>query len=375
MNERSSHKFFSIDSEIVILIMNKTLTLILSLCLIILSFNTRSQTIEVNVVETKSLANDQVIDLSGSVVAINDAQLSPLQAGLVKEVLVDAGDEVTEGQSLVTLDDTLARLRWNQAKANESSALIQYKEAQRQMQEVERLAKSQLVQQSLLDERKANVENAKANLANAKSQVELQQELINRHLIKAPFDGVIAQRNVDLGEWVSQQSQVFHLVSHRSLRLIAELPQEHLSSVSSSEKLYALVTPDVMTDKSMRLPVTHIVRVSDPISRTVELQIDLPETSGVIAGMSARAQIQLSNEKASMTWIPRSALKRHPDGGHSAFTVKSNRVQRHNVKIIKSESQRVAVSGLPEGSRVVVSGTEMLKDRQDVVVKSVMGNF
>jgi RND family efflux transporter MFP subunit len=355
--------------------MNKTTILIFTFCLTCNAFNLHAKTTEVVVINTANEDSKLVIELSGSVVAIQDAQLSPLQSGVVKDILVDAGDEVVSGQVLISLDDTLAKLRLNQVQATQNSALIQLNEAKRQLQEVEKLAKKQLVQESSLAERKAAVETARAELSNVQSQVALQEEIINRHSLKAPFDGLISQRNVDLGEWISQQSQVLLLVSHKSLRLIAELPQEHINAVKQSEKLTATVIPDAMSDKTLNLPVSNLVLISDPVSRTVEIQIDLPQDSGLIAGASARVQIKPGNTSESLTWIPRTALKRHPDGGHSVFTVTSNKVKRHLVSIVKSEKDKVAVSGLPNQSMIVISGTELLKDDQQVVTKLQSGSL
>ncbi|TQV87586.1 efflux RND transporter periplasmic adaptor subunit [Aliikangiella coralliicola] len=378
--------------------MQKAIVPIISLFFTSIALTSLAEPIQVEVFYPEQEIHKLSLELSGTVVAKQDAQLAPLEAGLVKNILVEAGDKVSAGQALLSLDDTLAKLRLAQAEANQISAQVQQQEAKRQYDEVVSLAKSKLVADSLLAERKASLASANAALSNSHAQVALQKEIVKRHTVTAPFDGVIAQRNVDLGEWISQQNQIFQLVSDKSLRLIVDLPQEHLKAISTSSDLMVLIIPDATPDQQYRLPLTNIVTVSEPVSRTLQVRIDLPEISlpetnssesdlsenalpkneqpnnqVLIPGMSARARFDLSNKDDKLTWIPRSALKRHPDGGNSVFTVNTNKIKRHKISLIKSESDRIAVTGLPNEPAVVVSGTELLKDNQTVTPVTVTG--
>lgn len=374
--------------------MQKAIVSILSLLFSSIVLASQAELVEVEVFYPKQEAHQFSLELSGTILAEQDAQLAPLEAGLVKAIFVEAGDKVNAGQALLSLDDTLAKLRLAQAQANEVSAQVQQQEAQRQYDEVVLLAKSKVVSDSLLAERKASLANANASLTNTQAQVALQKEIVKRYTVTAPFDGTIAQRNVDLGEWINQQNQIFQLVSDKSLRLIVDLPQEHLHAISQVPDLMVQVTPDVMPNQQYRLPLTNIVTVSESASRTLQLRIDLPKTSlnpgsetedtssgsaetaltnnlALIPGMSARAKFNLSSKDEKLTWIPRSALKRHPDGGNSVFTVNSNKIKRHRINLVKSESEWVAVTGLPSAPAVVVSGTELLKDNQMVATVTV----
>ena len=315
------------------------------------------------------------IELIGTVVAEQDAQLSSLESGLVKSIEVDAGDRVESGQKLLSLDDTLAKLRLSQVEADHLSAQVNQAEALRQYNEVVSLAKRKVVADSLLSERKASLASANAALTNTKAQVELQAEIVRRHSLLAPFAGVIAKRNVDVGEWIGQQNQIFQLVSNKSLRLIVDLPQEHLHVITQTQNMQVTVVPDVLPKQEYQLKLSRIVAISDPTSRTVKIRIDLPDDTNLIPGMSARAKLNLTNQDARLTWLPKSALKRHPDGGNSVFTVEANQVKRHKITLVKSELDRVAVTGLPINSAVVVSGTELLKDQQQVTaIKTNKGN-
>lgn len=374
--------------------MRRAIIPLVSLLLFSSLFVSAAEKVEVEVFKPQQEPHSVTIELSGTVVAEQDAQLATLEAGLVKALFVEAGDKVSAGQALLSLDDTLARLRLSQEEADHISALVQQQEAQRQYDEVVSLAKSKVVADSLLAERKANLASARSRVTSSQARVALQNEIVNRHTLSAPFDGVIAQRNVNLGEWISRQNQVFQLVSDQSVRLIVNLPQEHLGAISKQATLTALVIPDVMPDERYTLPVTNIVPVSEPASRTMQVRIDIPAHAGMLPGMSARARINITGDSGSgsgnamdtLSWIPRTALKRHPDGSSSVFTVHidSNKVEdanilkvkthatvkRRKITLVKSDMDRVAVTGLPIKSIVVLSAIELLKDNQSVIAIS-----
>lgn len=334
----------------------------------------QSEPTPVSVYYPKEEVLNATIDLSGNIVAKQDAQLAPLESGLVNAIFVDAGDKVQAGQKLLSLDSKIAKLQLAQVKANLKAANVQLTEARRQLDEVVSLAKRKVVADSLLAERKAALANAEAGLANAKAQMSLQQEVVNRHVLTAPFDGVIARRNVDVGEWVSQQSQILQLVSDKSLRLVADLPQEHLLALKENEEIRVIVVPDVIQNMKLELALSKIVTVSEPLSRTVQIRIDLPDKKELIPGMSARVRIELFSEAEGFTWIPASALKRHPDGGKSVFVVEGDRVKRIKVKHLRTRSNQIAVTGLPSKSAVVITGAELLRDNQLVKISKTEGD-
>ena len=133
----------------------------------------------------------QSITLSGAVSSANDAFLAPLQAGLVDKLFVEVGDHVQQGQPLLTLDSKLAELALQQAEAELEVGTVAYNEAERLLNEVDALSQQQLAAKTLFQQRKAEVANAKAELARLKATLALRKEIVARHTLKAPFDGVI----------------------------------------------------------------------------------------------------------------------------------------------------------------------------------------
>ncbi|GAA0813170.1 efflux RND transporter periplasmic adaptor subunit [Colwellia sp. D2M02] len=336
------------------------------LSLMLLSFLTLTLTlpsyaITVDVIYPKQQTVNKKLLLTGTVVAQQDANLASREAGLIATILVEAGDHVSQGQVLLTLDNTLAKIQLEQAQAVQLSAKVQYQEAQRLHEEVIELAKKQVVTNTLLAERKANRANSQALLAKATAELALQQEIVNRHILTAPFDGIIAKRTVDIGEWVGQQTSLFQLVSDQNLRLIVDIPQEYVATLQRQKAPMAAVSSDLDIQQTHRLALSKIVAISSELSRTVQARIDLPQHSHFIPGTSARAEILLPQQTMHMV-VPKAALKRHPDGSYSVFSATENKIKRYSIKVLEHLNQQVSVLGIPKGSAIIVSGNELLTE-------------
>lgn len=325
--------------------------------------------VEVEVIQPTSTSLDKTLLLTGSIEAKHNANIAVQQAGLVQSLSVDIGDSVTKGQTLLQLDDRLATYQLREFQAAVSSAQIQLAEASRLHQEVLALSKTQVVPVTLIAERKAAVAAAEALLIRQQASLGLQQERVVRHSVVAPFDGVIAQRNADIGEWVQPQTSVFNLVSNTDLRLRLAVPQEYFGQLQQGESAVRILA-DGHSRQAFDLNLSHIVAVSDAVTRTFIVLVDLPPDPQLIAGMSANASIQLSAQDEALLWLPKSAIKAHPDGGSSVFSVSNNRAMRHIVTIQQRRNDQVAVTGAPAGRSYVAKGVELLKHLDEVQVRA-----
>ncbi|MGJ8680183.1 efflux RND transporter periplasmic adaptor subunit [Paraglaciecola sp.] len=332
-----------------------------------------ANTLAVDVVIANEKAGKLEIELSGSVSALNDAKLTSLESGVVKTINFEAGDKVIKGQELIKLDDTLALIQLEQANAAKLTANVAYQEDLRLFEEIVRLAKQKVVAKTLLAERKANAANSKAKLSEASAKVKLQQEIVNRHIIIAPFTGIIANRNIDLGEWVNSQSRVLQLVSDNVLRIFIDIPQEYFKDIQNTSDIKVLVTPDTAPTESMALTINRYIQVSNPISRTFKAQIDLPTNSHLVSGMSARVRLLMPMENTTQVNLPKTSLKKHPDGSYSVYSVNNGKVKRLPITLLNSSFNTVTVEGVMDGTAVIVSGNDLLIEGQTVTTKTVEG--
>lgn len=311
----------------------------------------------------------QSITLSGAVSSARDALLAPLQAGVVEQLLVEVGDHVTRGQPLLILDSELARLAAQQAEAELAVGNVALNEAERLLNEVDALSQQQLAAKTLFQQREAQVANAKAELARLKATLTLRQEIVARHTLRAPFDGVIYQRDVDVGEWVEPTSAVLGLVSQQNKRLTIEVPQEYYAYFTHLNGAIS-IHPDTGMHDTITGKLEHLVAASGSQGRSFTAHIALPDTSDLLVGMSAEAEIMLPELENKQVWLPASAIKQHPDGGASVFAINNGKAIRELVAIIRQQGDAVLVAHAREGQLYAISGVSRLFNQASVTISN-----
>ncbi|WP_440875947.1 efflux RND transporter periplasmic adaptor subunit [Thalassotalea sp. PLHSN55] len=350
--------------------------LIFSLFVNSLSANeVKSKFTTVDVYHAEVSDTKQILSLTGTVEAKQHADLAVLQQGLVAQYFVEAGDTVSQGQKLLTLDTKLAELSLAQVKAQKAAAEAEKAEAQRLYSEVITLSKKQLVAETLLGERLSALAIADAELGRVNAELAEKKEMLARHTLYAPFAGVIAQRHIDLGEWVTQQTPVFTLVEQQNMRLNIAIPQEYFAQLNGQQNVTVKVTPDFAGATAIEARLNRLVGVANNSSRTIIGLVELPENAPLVSGMSARADLRLPASSQPLLWLPKSALKQHPDGGTSVFIVENNQAKRKLVKVVNRQGNLVSVSGADANKPFVISGIELLQHGDAVKVNLVKGQL
>lgn len=304
--------------------------------------------------------------LSGSLTAQHNANLSSRTAGLVSELLVDTGSQVSKGQPLLKLDTALAQHELAQRRAAYEAAQSLQIEQLRLVKEAEELTAQHLFPQTELAIRQAALAGAAASLQQAKANLAQQQEVLERHTLTAPFSGVIAQRHTDMGEWVALGSPVLQLVSVAPLLLDVQVPQEYFATLPNLARID--VRADMLPGITLEAQLLSTVPVGDSRARSFLARVEITdEQHTLLPGTSASAIFHFKRANNSVLIVPPDALLRHPDGSFSVFAVRDNNAYRFNVRLGRSSEQGVEVlSGLPTGLPVVIRGNEILRDGQAV---------
>ena len=142
------------------------------------------------------------LPLTGSVTTRRLSRLSPEVAGLAARLYVDEGDEVSRGDALLELDRDIAVIDRDRAAAQVAEARARLKEAMRQRDEAARLVEKKHIPPTRYEAAQAAVAMDSAALDRLKKELERQEEIVSRHTVSAPFDGVITRKMVEQGEWV-----------------------------------------------------------------------------------------------------------------------------------------------------------------------------
>lgn len=297
----------------------------------------------VNVV-TKQVKQQQLsptVTLTGSLKAQRHAQLSVLADGVITEIYAETGQYLEQGKPLLALDSALIKA---QLQANEAAVV----------------------------RAQVTVDDAKRRFTEAQANQTYQQQLLKYHQLVAPFNGVVAKRLVDVGEWVTRGQSAFELVSNDKLWLDLYMPQEHFSAVDSETAIdvYLASRPN----EAFTASVIAKVPVVDTSHRSFLLRLVLNNSDELQVGLSASAEVTLKSTAKASVIIERDALLRHPDGGFSVFTVLEGVAARQSVKVGSRMNGYVEiVQGLTADQWVVTQGNELLQDSQAVNAVSQTG--
>lgn len=322
----------------------------------------------VRVTVPRSSSIGQELRLTGTLTAERSARLSPRVDGLVSRIRADAGDRVRAGATLLELDATVATLALRRAEANTAEARVRLEEARRLLDEGRRLVAERHLPQTELGRRESEAELAAAALVASEAAQREQAELVRRHVLPAPFTGVVARRLTDVGEWVSRGDPVFELVATDRVRLDVQVPQERYASLGTDSKVTVL--SDVTPGTGFEGSIVSKVPVTDPQSRTFLVRILVEDAGGrLLPGTSATAVIGLAGRGEALI-VPRDALNRYPDGSNSVFVVVEEDgslvARERRVRLGRSAAEVEVLEGLKPGERVIVRGNETLRNGQPV---------
>jgi RND family efflux transporter MFP subunit len=326
------------------------------------------QVAPVAVAEATRAAIVDPVRLNGTVVSPRVARVSGEVEGRVARMEVALGDPVEAGAPLVRLDRDFGRLDLDAAAAETREARARLADARRRLEDGERLAADDTLPRNEVEVRRLAVRRAEARLARLETAEAYQRERLARHVIRAPFAGVVAERIAEAGEWVEPGTAVVELVATDRLLVEVPVPQRYFGAVT--EDATARLRFDAAPGRTVPAEVAARVPVSDPTARTFRLRLR-PEAEGLALtpGMSARVTLRLETGEEGIT-IPRDALVRYPDGRTTVWVVEPGdppTVAERQVRIGRSFDGRIVVTGgLGAGTRVVTRGNEALSPGQQV---------
>jgi RND family efflux transporter MFP subunit len=317
--------------------------------------------VNVTVVEQKTLS--PVAWVSGSVVSRNDSKIASEVSGRLIH-LADLGSHVKKDQVIAQLDDRTIKLRLieEQANVDNNQAKLSFENAEVKRKKI--LVKKKLIAATDLEETIANRNIAKAKLAAAQARLAQTQQDLTYSQLKAPFNGIVAQRLSNQGEYISNGTAIIRLVETANLE----------ASLFAPLTAYQYLTPNqTLTIRSPfgdeSAPIKAIIPVADARSHLMEVRLDMSKLNWPI-GLNIKAAVATGASKQVLA-IPRDALVLRRNA-ISIFRIdQENIAQQVEVSIGISEGEWVEVIGdIKAGDQIVVRGAERLRAGQKVAIKT-----
>ena len=312
-----------------------------------------------------------VIRLTGTVSSPRIANLSTEVSGFIKTLEIDKGDAVKTGDVIMTLDTELAQLSLMAANASMKSAVAELADARRRLEDGQRLLKKKNISANEIKSLEAEVDVAQANLQRYTAEKQLQQARVDRHKVTAPFSGIITNRHVEIGEWITPGDAIAELIDNNNLKIDLQAPQRAYSRIRHVVDIS--IQMDAIPGKNFPATIDTVVPSSDPGSRTFLLRAVLAEKHpDIIHGMSANGILKLDSGSENVI-VPKDAILRYPDGRITVWVIQRSgdkvTVSERRVKIGNTFDGKVSVlEGVNPGDEVVTEGNESLRDGQAVTL-------
>jgi multidrug efflux pump subunit AcrA (membrane-fusion protein) len=347
----------------------------------------------------------RTVDVVGTLAAMDQVVVSSEADGTVRGILADLGDRVKAGQVLIQLDDEKAQYSVDQQRATLARALAQYgapdpqhlpdieqtpdvqkanaelAQATRAHERASELHKRTLVPQQQLDDAKSALEAAKAgytsalqNARNLRASIQASEaamKLADRHLrdtaIRAPFDGYVERRLVNLGELVKAQMPVISIVRLDPLKVIAEIPERMAPWITDGRAVELRV--DAYRDRTFTGKVTRISPAVNTATRAFPFEAIVPNADAALKpGTFARVHIESGKVDEVLT-LPYTALQ-YRYGVNRVFVIDAGKLAVRELQVGERLGDRIEiVSGVKEGERVATTDVDTLADGTAVTVK------
>jgi len=314
-------------------------------------------------------------NVTGTVTSPRSALLSTAVAGLVAELVVDEGSRVVAGEPLLQLDAELAELELERKLAEVQQQETALADARRRLAEVEKIGTERGIARTEIESRRAEVASDEAALTALRATARLQQAIVERHTLRAPFPGVISQRFADPGEWVNPGAGLLELVSTENLRFDFQVTQDLSGAVTPETPVE--ISVDALPGVTFSGQIQAIVPVKNPGARTFLVRVLATHDSGgdaftITPGMSARGRLVIDTGRRGVV-VPRDAILRFPDGRMTVWVVG----KQGELTVVREQIVRTGfefdglveiTSGLADGEVIVVRGNETLQEGQAVTL-------
>jgi membrane fusion protein (multidrug efflux system) len=272
----------------------------------------------------------QVSILTGTLRANEESNVAADASGKVLQVLVERGQKVARGQVIATLDARSAALSATAANAQSRLAESQLDQARRECERVKHLLETAAISQAEFDRQTAQCTAQQWSAAAAEAQQQSATKLLGDTRIRAPFDGIIGERMVNVGQYVEPSTRVASVYQPNPLRLALTVPESDLAFVKEGMPVTFTVpafgdTPFVATIKF----ISPNVRES---SRDLVVEAMVPNADGRLRpGMFALARLQLGEKPGPVA--PRSAVARDDTETRVFVVGPDHRVQERLVQL------------------------------------------
>ncbi len=314
------------------------------------------------------------IELQGKIDADNVAYVSPAgMGGVIKAVYVKAGSRVSKGQTLLKLDDVLARQGVVAAQQQADVLKARLSQAQTIYDRYQNLWKQNIGTELNVINAKAEVDALQSQLKAAEAQVRSAQEQLSQTNVTAQISGIVDEINVKVGEFFSPQTAAdprvgqIKIVNNSSIKMVTDVPENYASRIKKGD-VVEVVVPE--SGKPAYKSTINVVGAAvNPTTRSFTVEAKLPSDPILKPNQLATMKIRDYEAKAAVT-VPVNVVQTDEKGKYVYVAEKSgNKIVARKKVVVAGEAYNGLMeikSGLAGGDIIITEGYQTVYDGQVV---------
>ncbi len=300
--------------------------------------------VDVATAQSQNVVN--AVRATGRIEAMQAVELRPDEAGRITRLLFNEGQYVKAGTPLITIDDALLRAQAARAAADRDLA----------RQQLERMRKLRAENAAS----PADLERAEAGARAAQAALDVLELQVARTTVRAPFSGMIGQRFVSTGDYVTTATRLLSLQTTDPQRAVIEVPERYATQLKRGQNVEFSVA--AQPDKTFIAQVDFIDAVVQDASRTIVVKGRAPNPGGVLKpGMIIEARLA-TETRSNAVVVPEDAVQPLRTA-NVVWAVVDGKASRRTVQL-GSRSQGIVevLDGLQAGEQVVIGGLERMAE-------------
>ena len=337
--------------------MIKKISLVLVSSFLMFSNLNAAEVSQTALVETQALKKQEVNDLQEFVGTVNfdkKSKIASETSGVVKKISFEVGQKVKKDEVLIQIDSDIldAQIKASQSAVNMYE--VQLKNTKKNYDRFSALIEKKSISQKVFDDSKVEYDVASENLISAKAKLNELSIQKSKKIIKAPYSGVIVEKNININEWLDTGSQIATIVNTQELEVIFNLPISFIGGLKNGDEYDINISDEIIKAK-----LYAAIPSGDKLTRTfpVRFKADAKDKF-IFDGASAKINFAKESKSVALVINRDAVIKRF--NMDVVFTVVNDKAVMIPVKEITYFGLNAAImaDGLVEGMPIVTKGNE-----------------
>jgi len=311
------------------------------------------------------------ITYTGTLEALTKINITPEVGGKISRIYAEAGDRVAKGQLLAELETDSIRLQLKQAEAGVAVAEASHADALRNRERMDRLIKENAVSEQQREKIQLAYDAAAAQLEQARAGLNLAKHALDVSLMKAPFSGVIASKNAEVGDVINPMmggfgggaGGVLTLMDYSKIKLVVAISSEDIGRIRKGQE--AILRVAAFPGRDFRGSVRVVNLTADPLSKKFGVEAVFDNSDAALRpGTFGDLVFEVRSHENALV-VPQQAILENA----YVFAVEGGKAVRKNVELgIQNTTMVEILAGLAEGDAVIVEGNYGLEEGSAVQV-------